>query len=173
MRLLGIDSGSKTCGYAVWDNSTGEWAIVRYGTVKVRERLGLCRRLRRIRQAFKAIVVEENIDIVAIEQLVHFAFKNVAQILGPIIGTLMEMTWAVTKREAVLVHPQHVIQHAGTIVAKRDVAHIAKKKRKKALQLLAAQRLVGPELTQQDEADAVLVGYIGTRSVVPAGVDHG
>lgn len=167
MRLLALDTATEKIGYSIWDDEDGWLALCSYGTIRARAGDGGSgERLRAIRRTVRRQIKQENIDVVAVEDLVHFARGPVSKKLGQVLGVIRELAWKETKREAVLAHPSTMRSEAGKLVPKGDVMSLKKKDQKKALQLLAAKRIAGEAAAMtQDEADAILVGYVASKRI--------
>lgn len=94
MRVLGIDPGTATVGWAVVENIRGTTVAIAYGHISTSKELALETRLQEIRDDVTAIVKEYEPDAAALEEL--FFFNNqktaisVAQSRGALLLTLAD-----------------------------------------------------------------------------------
>ncbi len=66
MRVMGIDPGTRVCGYAVIDLEAGDMKAVDYGVVRSRGRV-LPERLKKIHEGLTAVIERWKPDVVAVE----------------------------------------------------------------------------------------------------------
>lgn len=94
MRILGIDPGTATVGWAVLEQIKGKTEPLAYGHISTSKDLPLQKRLQEIRDDIAAIVKEYQPDTAAMEEL--FFFNNqktvisVAQSRGALLLTLAD-----------------------------------------------------------------------------------
>ncbi|MFZ1654471.1 MAG: crossover junction endodeoxyribonuclease RuvC [Candidatus Moraniibacteriota bacterium] len=94
MRILGIDPGTATVGWAVLEHIKGKTEPLAYGHISTSKDLPLERRLQEIRDDITAIVKQYQPDAAALEEL--FFFNNqktaisVAQSRGALLLTLAD-----------------------------------------------------------------------------------
>jgi len=91
MRILGIDPGLGTCGYAVIDIQAPDEKLIEAGTVRTDEKLSLEKRLDQIANDFAAILEKFNPDTVSVEKLYsHYAHPNTAILMGHARGVILQ-----------------------------------------------------------------------------------
>lgn len=91
MRILGIDPGLNTCGYAVLERRNCEDKIVEAGTIQTSDKLPIEKRLNQIACDIKGILDTFGPDIVAIEQLYsHYAHPRTAILMGHARGVILQ-----------------------------------------------------------------------------------
>ncbi|MBN1795188.1 MAG: crossover junction endodeoxyribonuclease RuvC [Sedimentisphaerales bacterium] len=91
MRILGIDPGLGTCGYAVIETKTGTEQLIEAGTFRTDDKLALENRLDQIAQDFADILEKLKPDIVAVEKLYsHYAHPNTAILMGHARGVILQ-----------------------------------------------------------------------------------
>jgi crossover junction endodeoxyribonuclease RuvC len=91
MRILGIDPGLGTCGYAVIDIKNSDEKLIEAGTVRTNDNLSLEKRLDQIAGDFKNILNKFKPDTVAVEQLYsHYAHPNTAVLMGHARGVILQ-----------------------------------------------------------------------------------
>lgn len=94
MRILGIDPGTATVGWAIVESVKGETVAVAYGHISTSKDLSLEKRLQEIRDDVCEIVKQYQPDAAALEEL--FFFNNqktaisVAQSRGALLLTLAD-----------------------------------------------------------------------------------
>ncbi len=94
MRVLGIDPGTATVGWAIVENMKGTTVAIAYGHISTSKDLALEKRLQEIRDDVTEIVKEYKPDAAALEEL--FFFNNqktaisVAQSRGALLLTLAD-----------------------------------------------------------------------------------
>jgi crossover junction endodeoxyribonuclease RuvC len=91
MKILGIDPGLGTCGYAVIDIEPPDEKLIEAGTVRTNDELPLEKRLDQIAVDFESILEKFKPDIVAVEQLYsHYAHPNTAILMGHARGVILQ-----------------------------------------------------------------------------------
>jgi crossover junction endodeoxyribonuclease RuvC len=91
MRVLGIDPGLGTCGYAVLDRSGSQDTVVEAGTIQTNERLPIEQRLNQIAIDIEAVLGRFEPEVVAIEQLYsHYAHPRTAILMGHARGVILQ-----------------------------------------------------------------------------------
>ncbi len=91
MRILGIDPGLGTCGYAVLDRCDSQDTVVEAGTIQTDESLPIEQRLNQIATDIEAILDKFAPEIVAIEQLYsHYAHPRTAILMGHARGVMLQ-----------------------------------------------------------------------------------
>ncbi|MFA5553053.1 MAG: crossover junction endodeoxyribonuclease RuvC [Phycisphaerae bacterium] len=91
MRILGIDPGLNTCGYAILERRNCEDKIVEAGTIQTSDKLPIEKRLNQIACDIKGILDTFGPDIVAIEQLYsHYAHPRTAILMGHARGVILQ-----------------------------------------------------------------------------------
>jgi len=89
MRILGIDPGSRTTGYAVVDAQGATLRCAECGVVAVSARLPLERRLAEILNGLREIVDELRPDVAAVEDIFHAVNARSALALGQARGVAL------------------------------------------------------------------------------------
>ncbi len=91
MRILGIDPGLGTCGYAILERCGSQEKIVEAGAIRSNEKLPLEKRLNQIAADIEAILNKFRPDVVAIEQLYsHYAHPRTAILMGHARGVILQ-----------------------------------------------------------------------------------
>lgn len=91
MRILGVDPGLGTCGYAVIDVERPDEKIVEAGTIATNDKLPIEKRLDQIAGDMGSILEKFRPDIVAVEQLYsHYAHPNTAILMGHARGVILQ-----------------------------------------------------------------------------------
>lgn len=95
MRVLGIDPGTATTGFAVIEKNPGELIAIDYGVISTSQGLSLPERLIELATDLRDLVETHKPDLAVVESL--FFFKNqktvidVAQARGVVVFTLAEI----------------------------------------------------------------------------------
>lgn len=91
MRVLGIDPGLGTCGYAVLDRRDSQDTVAEAGTIQTDETLPIEQRLNQIATDIEAILGKFEPEVVAIEQLYsHYAHPRTAILMGHARGVILQ-----------------------------------------------------------------------------------
>lgn len=91
MRILGIDPGLGTCGYAVLDRCDSQDAVIEAGTIQTDDNLPIEQRLNQIATDIEAILDKFRPEVVAIEQLYsHYAHPRTAILMGHARGVILQ-----------------------------------------------------------------------------------
>jgi crossover junction endodeoxyribonuclease RuvC len=91
MRILGIDPGLGTCGYAILERSGTQEKVVEAGAIRSSEKLPLEKRLNQIAADIEAILNKFRPDVVAVEQLYsHYAHPRTAILMGHARGVILQ-----------------------------------------------------------------------------------
>lgn len=91
MRILGIDPGLGTCGYAVMDIEGADEKLIEAGTVRTEDKLPLEKRLDQIAGDFEAILEKFRPEMVSVEQLYsHYAHPRTAILMGHARGVILQ-----------------------------------------------------------------------------------
>lgn len=67
MRVLGVDPGTRICGYGIIEANGADLKAVDYGVVKASKKESLAQRLQIIHTALKTIIEKHEPDVVAVE----------------------------------------------------------------------------------------------------------
>ena len=89
MRILGIDPGSRTTGYAVIERTSRGIRYVECGVITPRTKDGLSTRLVEIFEDLCTLIVELAPDVAAIENVFHSVHARAALTLGHARGVAM------------------------------------------------------------------------------------
>ena len=89
MRVLGIDPGSETLGWAVVEGSGLKYAAVDFGTVNSSPKLAFATRLAKIYSGVSEIIDKHSPDALSIEDAFYAANVKVAMKLGQVRGVVL------------------------------------------------------------------------------------
>ena len=90
MRVLGVDPGLNTTGYAVVDFGAGEPAIVEAGALRNQPTADIARRIERIHADITILLAESKPDLVAIEELyAHYKHPRTAILMAHARGVIL------------------------------------------------------------------------------------
>jgi crossover junction endodeoxyribonuclease RuvC len=148
MKLLGVDPGLRTSGYAVIQENRREADVLDAGIITADASLPLAQRLRSIHRDIEALIVEHHPDIMAIEQLfAHYKHPRTAILMGHARGVFLL---------AAAQHDVEVVDFAATRVKKSLTGngHATKAQMQRAIQTqLHLAKLPEPA----DVADALAI----------------
>lgn len=91
MRILGIDPGLQTCGYAVLDTGGQAESLVEAGVFRTNTALPIEDRLNQIAQDIESLLHKFSPEVVAVEQLYsHYAHPRTAILMGHARGVILQ-----------------------------------------------------------------------------------
>ena len=91
MRILGIDPGLQTCGYACLDAERGAEKLVEAGVIATERDDALEERLNRIAEDAESLLGSFAPDVVAVEELYsHYAHPRTAILMGHARGVILQ-----------------------------------------------------------------------------------
>jgi crossover junction endodeoxyribonuclease RuvC len=91
MRILGIDPGLQTCGYACLEVSGAVEKLVEAGVVSTDSGLAIEEKLNRIAEDMKSLLEKFSPEIVAVEELYsHYAHPKTAILMGHARGVILQ-----------------------------------------------------------------------------------
>ena len=89
MRVLGVDPGLATTGYALLDNGAGRVRVLEAGVVRSTMRVALTRRLAEIHAGIGGVLNEFHPDVLVLEELyAHYAHPTTAILMGHARGVI-------------------------------------------------------------------------------------
>ena len=156
MRILGLDPGSRVCGYGVIDQRGGELTYVECGVLTAPEERPMEERLGEIARGLREVIGELAPAVVAIEDV--FSHQNVRSALA--LAQARGMALAVCGLEglAVASYPPAVVKKAVSGSGRADKDQIAR----------MVQGLIGLRtLPRADATDALAVAITHGRAVEP------
>jgi crossover junction endodeoxyribonuclease RuvC len=142
--VLGIDPGSRRCGYGVVERAGGRFRALASGVLAPRA-LTMAERLGLLFDGLSAIVADEAVDEVAVETAYSGRFPRSALVLGQARGVAL----AAVARAGL-----PVFEYAPTAVKR---AFTGSGRAEKAQMIRAARTLFGAPPRLADEADALAV----------------
>lgn len=152
MRVLGIDPGIATTGFAIIEKTHGKLAALDYGVISTSKYLDLPERLRELAADIRQLIKTHRPNVAAVESL--FFFKNqktafaVAQARGVVLCVLSES--GVVIREVTPLQVKQAITGYG-------------RANKKQIQKMVQQIYSLPKLPQPDDAaDALAIAFTAT-----------
>ncbi len=90
MKVLGIDPGLRTSGYAVIDWQGRQLKVIDAGTIRAETSLPLAQRLSQIYRDIDALLDEQPVDALAIEELyAHYKHPRTAILMGHARGVFL------------------------------------------------------------------------------------
>lgn len=89
MRVLGIDPGSETLGWAIVEGSGNKYSAVEFGTVRSNPRQEFSKRLANIFEQVDEVVERLRPEALAIEEAFYSINVNVAMKLGQVRGVML------------------------------------------------------------------------------------
>ena len=89
MRVLGIDPGSETLGWAIVEGNGLKYAAVEYGVVKSSARLAFSKRLANIYEGVSQVIDTFQPDVLSIEEAFYAVNVGVALKLGQVRGVVL------------------------------------------------------------------------------------
>lgn len=156
MRILGLDPGSRVCGYGVIDEAAGAIRYVECGVLTAPEHRPMEMRLGEIARGLREVIGELAPDVVAVEDV--FSHQNVRSALA--LAQARGMVLAVVGLAGLRVtsYPPASVKKAVSGSGRADKGQIAR----------MVQMLVGLErLPRADASDALAVAITHGRSVRP------
>lgn len=156
MRILGLDPGSRICGYGVIDQHGSELAYVECGVLTAPEERPMEERLGEIARGLREVIVELRPAVVAIEDV--FSHQNVRSALA--LAQARGMALAVCGLEGLSVasYPPTVVKKAVSGSGRADKEQIAR----------MVQGLIGLRtLPRADATDALAVAITHGQAIAP------
>lgn len=89
MRVLGVDPGIATTGFAVLDRAPSGPSAVAIGTLKTDRRMAHAARLADLGQGFTALIAEHHPDVVAVERVFFSVNVRTAMAVGQASGVIL------------------------------------------------------------------------------------
>jgi len=159
MRILGVDPGSRVCGYGVIDEAAGELRYVECGILTAPEHKTMEQRLGEIACGLKEVITELAPDVVAVEDV--FVQQNPRSALA--LAQARGMVLAVIGLAGLVVasYPPATVKKAVSGSGRAEKAQIAR----------MVQVLIGlTTLPRADATDALAVAITHGRLVRPTSV---
>ena len=122
MRILGLDPGSRVCGYGVLDQIGGELSYVECGVLTAKEERPMEERLGEIARGLREVIEELAPAVVAMEDV--FSHQNVRSALA--LAQARGMALAVAGLADVEMAPASDMFEAGVIEPQRSRTSIAR-----------------------------------------------
>ena len=94
MRILGVDPGTRRCGYGVVDGDGARLAYVECGVIEPRARDPLERRLADLAGSLAEVIAELRPEVVAVEDVFHGIDARAALVLGHARGVVLAQAGA-------------------------------------------------------------------------------
>ncbi len=153
-RILGVDPGSRVCGYAVVDaDSSGECRYVECGVISANAKQPLEDRLGEIGRDLREIIAEFRPQVVAVEDVFHGRNARSAQVLSHARGVVL----AIAGQEGL-----RVFSYPPAVVKKRVTGHGRAPKEQVARMVQVLVGLNKPP--RSDAADALAVAIAHART---------
>lgn len=148
MRILGIDPGLRICGYAIIDVDGGEFDLVEAGTINIKTKQSMEKRLTQIANDIDSLFERLRPEIMAVEELYsHYAHPRTAILMGHARGVILQRAGA---------RNVEVESYAATKVKKSLTGH--GRATKLQMQLAIQSILNLPQLPEPaDVADAIAI----------------
>lgn len=90
MKILGVDPGLRISGYAVVEQLTGECTVIDAGVISADAGLPLSERLAQIYHEFSTVLIEHDVDVMAVEKLyAHYKHPRTAILMGHARGAML------------------------------------------------------------------------------------
>ena len=89
MRVLGIDPGSQTLGWAVVEGSGTKYRAVDFGTVKSSPRMAFSKRLLKIANGVNEVIEKFEPNVLSVEDMFYAKNVKVALKLGQVRGVIL------------------------------------------------------------------------------------
>lgn len=156
MRILGLDPGSRICGYGVIDQHGGELAYVECGVLTAPEGRPMEERLGEIARGLREVIAELRPAVVAIEDV--FSHQNVRSALA--LAQARGMALAVVGLEGLSVasYPPSSVKKAVSGSGRADKDQVAR----------MVQTLIGLRtLPRADATDALAVAIAHGQAIEP------
>ncbi|RKY23823.1 MAG: crossover junction endodeoxyribonuclease RuvC [Planctomycetota bacterium] len=91
MRVLGIDPGLQTCGYACLETAGAGEKLIEAGVVRTDSGLAIEEKLNRIAADMKSLLEKFSPEVVAVEELYsHYAHPKTAILMGHARGVVLQ-----------------------------------------------------------------------------------
>ena len=159
MRILGIDPGSRVCGYGVIDFVGGEMRYVECGVLTAPEEKAMEERLGEIARGLREVIGELAPAIVAIEDV--FSHQNVRSALALAQARGMALAVVGLRGLDVASYPPASVKKAVSGSGRADKAQVAR----------MVQALIGlKSLPRADATDALAVAITHGRTMRPTAV---
>ena len=159
MRILGIDPGSRICGYGVIDQLDGELAYVECGVLTAPEGRPMEQRLGEIARGLREVIGELGPAVVAIEDV--FSHQNVRSALALAQARGMALAVVGLAGLSVASYPPASVKKAVSGSGRADKDQIAR----------MVQTLIGlRSLPRADATDALAVAITHGQAVQPRAV---
>jgi crossover junction endodeoxyribonuclease RuvC len=159
VRILGLDPGSRICGYGVIDQRGGELAYVECGVLTAPEGRAMEERLGEIARGLREVIGELAPDVVAIEDV--FSHQNVRSALALAQARGMALAVVGLVGLSVASYPPASVKKAVSGSGRADKDQIAR----------MVQVLIGlKSLPRADATDALAVAITHGRAVEPRAV---
>lgn len=156
MRILGLDPGSRICGYGVVDQRGGELAYVECGVLTAPEERPMEERLGEIARGLREVIDELGPHVVAIEDV--FSHQNVRSALALAQARGMALAVVGLAGLAVASYPPASVKKAVSGSGRADKDQIAR----------MVQTLIGlRSLPRADATDALAVAITHGRAIEP------
>lgn len=148
MKVLGVDPGLQRSGYAVLEERSGQLHVLDAGTFTTDSHLSLAQRVNQIYEDLTALLMEHQVEVMAIEELyAHYKHPRTAILMGHARGVLL----LAAAQKGI-----EVVDFAATRVKKSLTGngHASKEQ----VQLAVMQQLNLPQLpSPPDVADAIAI----------------
>jgi crossover junction endodeoxyribonuclease RuvC len=161
VRILGVDPGTRRCGYGVIEVGAGRLGYLECGVIEPPARAPLERRLSELAGELGALIGELEPEVVAVEDLFHGIDARAALTLGHARGVVLAQAGAA--RLAVHAYPPATVKRSVT-----GYGRAAKEQVAKVVQVLLALR----RAPRADAADALAVAICHAHHT-PRRVVHG
>ncbi len=159
MRILGLDPGSRICGYGVIDQRGAELAYVECGVLTAPEERPMEERLGEIARGLREVISELAPEVVAIEDV--FSHQNVRSALALAQARGMALAVVGLAGLSVASYPPASVKKAVSGSGRADKDQIAR----------MVQALIGlRSLPRADATDALAVAITHGRAVEPRAV---
>jgi crossover junction endodeoxyribonuclease RuvC len=146
LRILGVDPGTRRCGYGVIEAVPGRLAYLECGVIDLGARAPLERRLAELQRELGALLVEHAPEAVAVEDLFHGVDARAALTLGHARGVVLACAGAASL--AVHAYPPATVKRSVTGYGRAGKEQVGK----------VVQALLGlKRAPQADAADALAV----------------
>ncbi|HEY0190741.1 MAG TPA: crossover junction endodeoxyribonuclease RuvC [Kofleriaceae bacterium] len=156
MRILGIDPGSRVCGYGVIDERAGELVYVECGLLTAPEHRPMEQRLGEIARGLREVIGELAPDVVAVEDV--FSYQNPRSALALAQARGMALAVIGLAGLAVASYAPALVKKAVSGSGRADKSQVAR----------MVQALIGlRSLPRADATDALAVAITHGRQLRP------
>ncbi len=156
MRILGIDPGSRVCGYGVIDGAGDELTYVECGILTAPEGRSMEQRLGEIARGLREVIAELQPTVVAVEDI--FVYQNVRSSLALAHARGMALAVVGLAGLAVTSYQPAIVKKAVSGTGRADKQQVAR----------MVQALIGlRSLPRADATDALAVAITHGRSARP------